>query len=561
LQYPGILAIRDALKSVDPTIKVGTGWYRDNGIFDALQNRQTYLDFIDWHANYSSDSNGSTDLEKHYFGINKATHIMDYYAEKISIINSKSYLAGKMEVISSENDAGSDALKKALHHGLANSVSLTEMIKSGVKLQSQTPFTSTVNNPFGIVLRNQFYEFTDDYSQWHVSAPSWPYQLYAKRLGSHRVNSFIDQNPQIAISTHTFDSLYVVAGKDSTGSTLDIIVTNVDGTNDITASLNLQNFIPQGSAAVHEYNGATVSTVNTLINPTQVGITVKPNITNFFSYTFPAHSVTAIRLTGNTQTSPNTVKIDNTSPSVAYVGSGWSEVTNVNDYIGNVARSQTLGNKAQLTFTGTSIKVVARKGTDSGFANIYLDGNLVAANVDTYASPVQYQQTIYENNALSAGSHTISLEPTGTKNASSSSSYVKLDNFEYTPVPVIVDNTSSSVTYVGSGWSDVANVNDYTGNVARSQTLGNKAQLTFTGTSIKVVARKGTDSGFANIYLDGNLVAANVDTYASPVQYQQTIYENNVLSVGSHTISLEPTGTKNVSSSSSYVKLDYFEYK
>jgi hypothetical protein len=82
----------------------------------------------------------------------------------------------------------------------------------------------------------------------------------------------------------------------------------------------------------------------------------------------------------------------------------------------------------------------------------------------------------------------------------------------------------------------------------------------FYGDSIRVGIRTGINSGKVNIRLDGTIVASNVDTYSDPTQYQQLIYENDSLALGNHTISIEPTGTKNVNSGADSVRLDYFEY-
>jgi hypothetical protein len=124
-----------------------------------------------------------------------------------------------------------------------------------------------------------------------------------------------------------------------------------------------------------------------------------------------------------------------------------------------------------------------------------------------------------------------------------------------------VDDTSGSITYVGgSDWVVAPNTHDYNGSTTRANQAGDAAQFTFSGTSIKVIARKSSDDGYVNIRLDGTVVATNIDTYSATTSFQQEIYSNSTLSPGTHTISVEPTGTHNGSSTDSRVKLDYFEY-
>jgi beta-xylosidase len=122
-----------------------------------------------------------------------------------------------------------------------------------------------------------------------------------------------------------------------------------------------------------------------------------------------------------------------------------------------------------------------------------------------------------------------------------------------------IENTSSRINYTGS-WTLDTNGSDSGGSSRFSGHVGDKASLAFYGDSIRVGIRTGINSGKVNIRLDGMIVASNVDTYSDPTQYQQLIYENDSLALGNHTISIEPTGTKNVNSGADSVRLDYFEY-
>jgi hypothetical protein len=122
-----------------------------------------------------------------------------------------------------------------------------------------------------------------------------------------------------------------------------------------------------------------------------------------------------------------------------------------------------------------------------------------------------------------------------------------------------VENTDSSISYTGT-WTLDSNSNDSGGSSKFAKNAGNKAEFTFYGDSIRVGIRTGINSGKADIRLDGTLVVDNVDTYSSASQYQQIIYENDSLTLGTHTISFEATGTRNSLSGANSVRLDYFEY-
>jgi hypothetical protein len=99
---------------------------------------------------------------------------------------------------------------------------------------------------------------------------------------------------------------------------------------------------------------------------------------------------------------------------------------------GSTALSMSTGARATFTFTGTAAKWIGYKDEWSGIANVYVDG-VLNAQVDTYSAPGQAKAVVFSINGLAAGSHTIVIEVTGTKNASSAGRWVWVDAFEYLP--------------------------------------------------------------------------------------------------------------------------------
>jgi hypothetical protein len=122
-----------------------------------------------------------------------------------------------------------------------------------------------------------------------------------------------------------------------------------------------------------------------------------------------------------------------------------------------------------------------------------------------------------------------------------------------------IESSSSRVNYTGT-WTLDTDGSDSGGSSRFSGNAGDRASFAFYGDSIRVGLRTGINSGRVNIRLDGTIVASNVDTYSDPTQYQQLIYANDSIALGNHTLSIEPTGTKNVNAGAASVRLDYFEY-
>src|SRR5207244_3232709 len=88
------------------------------------------------------------------------------------------------------------------------------------------------------------------------------------------------------------------------------------------------------------------------------------------------------------------------------------------------------GSRATFTFTGTAAKWIGYKDAWSGIANVYVDGTL-QGQVDAYSASNQTQAILFTIGGLSSGTHTLTVEVAGTKNPSSSSSWIWVDAFDY----------------------------------------------------------------------------------------------------------------------------------
>ena len=129
--------------------------------------------------------------------------------------------------------------------------------------------------------------------------------------------------------------------------------------------------------------------------------------------------------------SGDNVIVENDDPSIIYTGS-WGTTIDSNAHGGSLATSGTANSYADFTFAGTSIQLYAKKGPAGGIANIYIDDMTTPAyTYDGYSSTYDYQQLVYQNNSLSAGTHTIRILVTGTHNTSSTGYNVMPDYFVY----------------------------------------------------------------------------------------------------------------------------------
>jgi uncharacterized protein YjdB len=169
------------------------------------------------------------------------------------------------------------------------------------------------------------------------------------------------------------------------------------------------------------------------------------------------------------------IMVDDRDPSIVYTGT-WSNYNDSGDYNGTEKYNGTAGASAQFTFTGTSIELISMKQTNLGKIDVYLDGVLAQADIDCYATSTNKQVTLFSQNGLVSGTHTIKVVVKGTKNAASSNTIGAIDAFAYTPaiptnplqsialtnIPATMKagETVSSVVYATYGENDVSPVTE-----------------------------------------------------------------------------------------------------
>jgi hypothetical protein len=157
-----------------------------------------------------------------------------------------------------------------------------------------------------------------------------------------------------------------------------------------------------------------------------------------------SHTLTAVArdAAGNTATSTGvTVTVSNgggstvtrfeeTSPAISYTGS-W--ISNGDSRVsgGSYAEANLAGARATLTFTGTAVSWISARADTLGIARVYVDGILVGT-VDTYSPTPEAQANLFTASGLARGTHTMTIEATGTQNPSSGNAWVVVDAFDVT---------------------------------------------------------------------------------------------------------------------------------
>jgi hypothetical protein len=313
-----------------------------------------------------------------------------------------------------------------------------------------------------------------------------------------------------------------------------------------------------------------------------VGAGPRAHVTGFtWSADFPVQSAFQSTFGGQTDAfvafvdDPEAVagRIEQDDRAVSYSGT-WYENSLAGHSGGSAVLSAEAGARASLTFNGTGVRCFGYRDEWSGIARVYVDGAL-AATVDTYASPAQYQAELFAASGLASGSHTLEIEVAGRAGELSGGAWVWVDAFEVSggpepsPSPTAtptatpppgggrIEQDDAAVSYSGT-WYANALAGHSGGSAALSAEAGSRATLSFSGTGVRWLGYRDEWSGVARVYLDG-VLAATVDAYASPAQYQAVLFAADGLPSGTHSIAIEVTGAASELSAGPWIWVDAFD--
>jgi hypothetical protein len=230
--------------------------------------------------------------------------------------------------------------------------------------------------------------------------------------------------------------------------------------------------------------------------------------------------------------------------------------------LGTASFNRSAGARATFTFTGTSVTWIGFRAPWAGIARVFVDGTFVT-ELDLYQTAEQPQAPVFTAANLAAGSHTLTVESTGRKNASSSDYPVVVDAFDVSPssppppTGTRVEETATAVSFT-AGWTQGDTTRGWSGTTAAvSVTPGARAVFTFTGTSVRWIGLSGPHTGIARIFLDGAF-QGQIDTYA-PTELQTAAFAVSGLAAATHRLEVEVTGQKNVAATGSAIVVDAFD--
>jgi hypothetical protein len=256
-------------------------------------------------------------------------------------------------------------------------------------------------------------------------------------------------------------------------------------------------------------------------------------------------------------------RLQDTDPAVTYTGGGWVHGDTSDLWSGGTSSaSVTAGDQATFTFKGTGVRWLGARGPQNGIANVSLDGSVSQVNTFGAGDAVHAQQVqseLFKAAGLADGTHTLTIQVTGQKDPAASAAVINVDAFDVTTSGPRHEDTDPAITYT-AGWVRGNIDRPYSEGTAAVSTASNdQATFVFTGTSVSWVGLRGSQGGIARVLVDGNLVAGGVDTYAPTDGPQNVLFSQSGLASGSHTLTIQATGTGNPASSGTAIVVDAFD--
>lgn len=200
--------------------------------------------------------------------------------------------------------------------------------------------------------------------------------------------------------------------------------------------------------------------------------------------------------------------------------------------------SSTAGNSLVAQFDGPEAFLRLDAGTGQGVCTINVDGADLYANLNLATAGTG--QARIPITGLARGLHNVQVTV-----VSGSVTWRGLD-CRTGSAGTIIDPSSGGITYTGAGWQTQSTSPSAWNNIVRqSTTIGDSFSFSFTGTTFGLQLIRYTAVHQVSVTVDG--VASTVDvSTASPGGVLSGVVVKSGLTSGSHTVSVQSTGARNL---------------
>ena len=211
-----------------------------------------------------------------------------------------------------------------------------------------------------------------------------------------------------------------------------------------------------------------------------------------------------------------------------YTGS-WGTYSGAGPYADTLHYSTTVGDSAEVSFTGEQFALTYTALVDRGMVDVYIDNVKVASLNES--GPGSWQQT-WTSDPLASGTHTVRFVNAG-------GAIVDIDAIKIIAEANILtagkyDEASEALIFT-TNWYTYTGPGPYSESLHFSISAGEAAQFSFTGEQFALTYTQMADRGMVDVYIDG-VKATSIDE-SGPGAWQQT-WTSDPLGSGTHTVRL-----------------------
>jgi hypothetical protein len=247
------------------------------------------------------------------------------------------------------------------------------------------------------------------------------------------------------------------------------------------------------------------------------------------------------------------IRHQQTEPRFTYSGT-WKKSSAAEASKGSFVYADSSGASLTIRFIGTHLAWIAKQSPVYGMASVTVDGG-DPATVDLFSLDTLWQQTVWETDTLAEGSHTVEIEWTGTKGTAATGTNINVDAIDVDGVVTgLYQQDNAKLVYSGN-WTTTSNASASGGDFAFADSSGSSVTINFNGVELDWFAKQSPAYGNAQVTVDeGSPVTVNL--YSADVLWEQMVWSTGILTLGSHTVEIAWTGTKDASATGTNISID-----
>ena len=227
-------------------------------------------------------------------------------------------------------------------------------------------------------------------------------------------------------------------------------------------------------------------------------------------------------------------EFDDANPALVYSGT-WTNESAAGAYNGTRTYSQNEGSKLTFTAEISCFSLLYTAMAGGADVDVYVDGDLFDT-IDQNRSGLDYQEAWGSCGLESDQTHVLVFRQ-------SSGALMDVDALLVKNNPLADDD--DPLIHYDLGWSTYQGAGPYDDSIHYSETVGSRAEVTFSGSSVGLVYTKGSNRGVIKVEVDGVTLAylnehLTGTMYDAETQFQQS-WTYNTLDVGEHILTLTHT--------------------